>query len=89
MERPWLVLAVGVLAMAIADGIYLFQLDTYVAGSDLDILWPASALLIAAAGWVAARDEPGLRMEGRPLLAVPALCALVGIGILVSTTSAA
>ena len=83
VERPWLVLGVGVLATAIADGIYLFQLDTYVAGSDLDILWPASALLIAAAGWVAARDEPGLRMEGRPLLAVPALCALVGIGILV------
>ena len=44
---------------------------------------PRPSLLIAAAGWVAARDEPGLQMEGRPLLAVPALCALVGIGILV------
>ncbi len=82
-ERPWLVLGVGVLATTIADGIYLFQLDTYETGSYVDVLWPASVLLIAAAGWVAARDEPGLQVEGRPLLAVPALCALVGIGILV------
>jgi diguanylate cyclase (GGDEF)-like protein len=83
VERPWVVLGIGVLATTIADGIYLFQLDTYQTGSNVDVLWPMSVLLIAAAGWITARDEAGLLVEGRPLLAVPALCALTGIGILV------
>jgi diguanylate cyclase (GGDEF)-like protein len=83
LERRWLVLGLGVLATAIADGIYLFEVDTYREGSKIDILWPASSLLIAGAAWVRTHDERHLRAEGRPLLAVPSVCALVAIGVLV------
>jgi two-component system, cell cycle response regulator len=83
LERRWVVLGLGVLATAIADGVYLFTVDTYVPGTDIDVLWPASTLLIAAAAWVAEDHDRGLEVEGRPLLAVPACCALLATGILV------
>jgi diguanylate cyclase (GGDEF)-like protein len=83
IERRWLVLALGVLATTVADGIFLFTVDTYEEGAAVDVLWPASSLLIAAAAWVGTRDERRLRIEGRPLLAVPAVCALVAIAVLV------
>jgi diguanylate cyclase (GGDEF)-like protein len=81
----WLVLGLGMLATAIADAIYLFQTaqGTYVQGNVVDVLWPASMLLIAGAAWVPERDARGLEVAGRPLLAVPAICALVATGILV------
>jgi diguanylate cyclase (GGDEF)-like protein len=81
----WLVLGLGVLATTIADAVYLFQstAGTYQQGTLLDLLWPGSMLLIAWAAWIDNGDEHGLAVEGRPLLAVPATCALVSIGILV------
>jgi diguanylate cyclase (GGDEF)-like protein len=83
--RLWLVLGLGVLATAIGDSIYLFQVaaGTYQTGSPVDILWPISMLLIAAAAWIDEGDERGFEMTGRSLLAVPAIAALVGIAILV------
>jgi diguanylate cyclase (GGDEF)-like protein len=82
--RRWLVLGLGLLATAVADAVYLFQAaeGTYTEGTILDALWPVSMLLIAAAAWMDDRDERSLAVEGRPLLAVPAACALVSIGIL-------
>ena len=82
LERRWLVLGLGVLATAIADSVYLFQVDTYQEGVAIDPLWPASTLLIATAAWINMRDERGLSIEGRPLLAVPIACALIATGIL-------
>jgi two-component system, cell cycle response regulator len=81
----WLFLGLGVLSTALADFIYLFQSaeGTYVEGTWIDILWPAALLLIAASAWVDDRTRAGLHVEGRPLLAVPAVCALVATGILV------
>jgi len=83
--RRWLVLGLGVLATAVADAVYLFQASagTYTEGTVLDVLWPASMLFIAGAAWMDERDERGFAVEGRPLLAVPATCALVSIGVLV------
>ncbi len=83
--RRWLLLGLGALATAIADGVYLFQSaeGTYVDGTWIDILWPASTLLIASAAWAHDRSRHGLEVEGRPLLAVPTACALVSTGILV------
>jgi two-component system cell cycle response regulator len=80
----WLFIGVGVLATTIADGIYLFEIadDTYVVGTWIEALWPASTLLIAAAAWVE-EDRRAWSLEGRPLLAVPAVGALVGTGVLV------
>ena len=40
-------------------------------------------LLIASSAWVGDRTREGLAVAGRPLLAVPAVCALVATGILV------
>jgi two-component system cell cycle response regulator len=86
-RRPggmWLLIGIGVLATTIADGIYLFEIadGTYVVGTWIEALWPASTLLIAAAAWVE-EDRSAMSLEGRPLLAVPAVGALVGTGILV------
>ena len=83
--RLWLVLGLGVLATAIADAIYLFQYaeGTYVQGTVLDVLWPASMILIGAAAWMTRRGAQGVEIEGRALLAVPAACALVATAILV------
>src|SRR4029077_9611908 len=65
--------------------VYLFQSanGTYVEGTWIDIFWPAAMLMIAAAAWAPDRSREGLAVEGRPLLAVPAACALVATGILV------
>jgi hypothetical protein len=38
LERSWVVLGLGVLATAIADSIYLFQVDTYQEGEAIDPL---------------------------------------------------
>jgi two-component system, cell cycle response regulator len=82
--RRWLLLGLGMLATAVADGIYLFQSaeGTYEDGTWIDILWPASMLLIASAAWTRDRSAE-FEVEGRPLLAVPAFGALVSIGVLV------
>jgi two-component system cell cycle response regulator len=80
----WLLLGVGVLSTTLADAIYLFQSSsgTYVEGTWIDILWPVAMISFALAAW--AGDRSGsLSVDGRPLLVVPAACALVGIGILV------
>ena len=81
----WLLLGLGALATATADGVYLFQTaeGTYVDGTWVDILWPAAMLLVASAAWAEDRSRHGLEVEGRPLLAVPAACAFLATGILV------
>ena len=81
----WLLLGLGMFATATADGVFLFQSaeGTYVEGRWIDILWPASMLLVASAAWAQDRSRHGLELEGRPLLAVPTACALVATTILV------
>jgi two-component system cell cycle response regulator len=81
----WLLLGLGALSTATADGIYLFQSSagTYVDGKWVDILWPAATLLIASAAWTQDRDGNEREVEGRALLAVPVVCAVVSTGIYV------
>jgi diguanylate cyclase (GGDEF)-like protein len=81
----WLLLGLGVLSTAAADFIYLFQSaeGTYVEGTWIDVLWPTALLLIASSAWVVDRTREGLEVEGRPMLAVPAVCTLIATGILV------
>ena len=83
--QRWLVLGLGILATTAADAVYLFQSanGTYVEGTWVDILWPMSMLLVAASAWLPDRTRDGLAVEGRPLLAVPAIGALIATGILV------
>ncbi len=81
----WLLLGLGAFSTAAADTIYLIQTaeGTYVEGTWVDILWPAAMLLIACSAWMPDRTRESLEVEGRPLLAVPAVCALLATGILV------
>ncbi len=82
-DRTWLLIGAGLAATAVADGVFLFQTatSTYSEGTILDALWPASMLFVAAAAW-----EPPTRadvaLEGRPLLATPLACGLIGLGVL-------
>ncbi len=58
--RAWLALGVGVTLSAIADIVVIYQDATgsYVAGTVLDALWPASMTLFALAAWAPARRAP-------------------------------
>ncbi len=80
----WLVMGVGILASTTADAVFLFQTanETYVEGTWIDVLWPAAMLLIALAAWTPDRTQEELDVAGRPLLAVPVVCALVATGVL-------
>ncbi len=81
----WLLLGLGALSTTVADAVYLFQSanGTYVEGTWIDIFWPLAMLLVASAAWATDRSRMGLDVEGRPLLAVPAVCAVVATAILV------
>jgi diguanylate cyclase (GGDEF)-like protein len=83
-DRTWLLIAAGLVATTIADGIFLYQssLDTYVEGTVLDALWPASLLLLCAAAWQLPR-RVAVELEGRPLVGTPLFCGLTGVGVLV------
>jgi two-component system cell cycle response regulator len=83
--RGWTLLGAGLVASAVADGVYLDQTATnsYVVGSILDAFWPAAMLLLASAAWLPSSRARGIELEGRPLLATPALCGLTALGLLV------
>ena len=67
--RSWAVIGAGFVAVAIADGMFLYQatLGSYVDGALLDALWPASTLLLGWAAWVRDGRAPGARHH-RPAL---------------------
>jgi two-component system, cell cycle response regulator len=83
--RQWLLLALGVAVNAVADMVYVYQVakGTYVEGSILDTLWPASMALLALAAW---QPPPGAvpeRVERRHTIVLPAVFALIALGLLV------
>jgi two-component system cell cycle response regulator len=82
--RVWLLIGGALAASAVADGIFLFQTasNSYVEGTILDALWPASMLLLAAAAWQPAARGGTIELEGRPLLGTPAACGVIAIGVL-------
>jgi len=71
----WSLLAGSFVVSALADSIYLYQAanGTYVEGTSLDLLWPASVVLIAFAAWTPQRTSVAPRLEGWRLLVVPIL----------------
>jgi two-component system, cell cycle response regulator len=83
LDLTWGLIGAGLAATAVADAIFLFQTatSTYSEGTLLDALWPASMLLFAAAAWQPV-TRADVALEGRPLLATPAVCGLIGLGIL-------
>jgi two-component system cell cycle response regulator len=82
-DPVWLLLGGGLALTAAADGLDLFQsaTDQYVQGTLLDLAWPASALLVAAAAWQPARRT--ITIQDWLIVAVPVGCALVAVQLLV------
>jgi two-component system, cell cycle response regulator len=81
--RGWAILAAGLLLLAVSDVVYLLQAakGTYVEGTILDAGWPLGVLLLAAAAWVEPGEAAPSRSRMARLVAVPAVAALIAIGI--------
>jgi diguanylate cyclase (GGDEF)-like protein len=79
----WIVSAFAL--FAVADGIWLIQgaTDTYVAGTVLDLGWPAAALLVGLAAWRSQRP-PAVGALSGARVAVPAIAGLGALGLLVA-----
>jgi two-component system, cell cycle response regulator len=81
--RSWTVLGVGLLLLAVSDGVYLLQTaqGTYVEGTILDAGWPFGVLLVASAAWIEPGVSKPLRSRAARIIAIPAAAALVAICI--------
>ncbi|HSZ69749.1 MAG TPA: GGDEF domain-containing protein [Solirubrobacteraceae bacterium] len=83
--RSFLVIALGFLLMAGADGVYLFQEahGGYTVGTPLDSLWLLSAAILAFAAWQPDRESVHERPSLVAIMAAPVACGLIAIGVLV------
>jgi two-component system, cell cycle response regulator len=81
--RAWAFIGAGLAATAVADGVYLYQAahGSYVEGTALDALWPASVLLVGYAAWQSGQPR-GIQLEGMRMLAIPTLFAFVALALL-------
>ena len=81
--RAWTLLGAGLLAMAVGDGIFLFQAanGTYVEGGLLDTLWPAAALLVGFAAWQPAQRQQHVELSGLRGALIPAACGMLAIAL--------
>ena len=86
--RAWWVLAAGFVTFAIGDTAYLFQIasGTYTVGTLLDAVWPVAAVLLALAAWQRPQERREARLEGWPVLVLPALFAVVCLAVLYRAT---
>ena len=82
-DPVWLLICGGLALTALADGLYLVQTatDSYVAGTLLDVAWPASTLLVAVAAWQPVRRK--ITIQDWLVIAVPVGCGLVAVELLV------
>lgn len=82
--RAWALLLAGFAVGALADCAFVYEnaLGTYAPGGVQDALWPASALLLAAAAWQPVRPR-AIRLVGWRILVLPSAFALVALTILV------
>jgi two-component system cell cycle response regulator len=76
-------LAVGLLLVTIADGVFLVQTmnGTYIEGLWLDALWPTGLLLV---GWAACRPVGHVQLSatGKRALALPIIFSLASVAVL-------
>jgi two-component system, cell cycle response regulator len=82
--RGWIVLGLGLALAAMADGIYLVQTVevTYVEGTLLETLWPASALLVGLSAWQPATRASVPNHQSLRVVLVPFASGLACIGLL-------
>jgi two-component system cell cycle response regulator len=84
VDRAWLLLGLGMFANVVADSVYSYQsaVDTYVAGSWVDTLWPLGATACAAAAWQVVPRRTVEELAGRTL-PLTAFFAAVALAVLV------
>ena len=87
-DRTWGLLAVGLLAFFVADGLYVSAAasGSYEAGDPLDIGWTAARLCFVAAALLAVRHGPAFRPGTRRRLVAPVLCSAGAAGLLYAGT---
>ena len=83
--RAWAFLGASLTISALADSAYLYATatGTYSEGGVLDAAWPTGLLLIGIAAWQDDGRDRIVDMRGRQLLAIPTLCALVAVTLLI------
>jgi len=86
--RGPLLLGAALTIGSVADAIYLFQAaeGTYVEGTFLDALWPASMLCLALAAWSDETRRAAPPAPARPLLLVPLVCGGAAVAMVVAAT---
>jgi diguanylate cyclase (GGDEF)-like protein len=79
--RAWSLLALGLLAIGIGDGLFLYQTatNTYVEGTLVDVTWPVALVLLALAAWQAPGQVRTRALEHRALFGTPVVCGLVAV----------
>ena len=82
--RMWLFLGAGITVSAVADIIYVYQAakGTYVAGTLLDTMWPASMSLFAVAAWQPAKRRAGRGVAAPHTIILTLASALAAWGLL-------
>jgi diguanylate cyclase (GGDEF)-like protein len=87
--RAWLLVGAGVIALAVADVLYLYRVanNTFSEGTLLDAIWPAGMVLLAVAAWQRGprADGDGREFEGWAVLIAPWLFTLASVGVLVAS----
>ena len=83
----WLLIGAALALTALADALYLYRsaVGTYVSGTFLDTLWPASLLLLGIAAWLPTARRGRLQLLGRPLAATPVACGAVALAVLLDS----
>jgi two-component system, cell cycle response regulator len=83
--RVWILIAAAMVASAVADSIYFYQTanHSFVVGTALECLWPASAILLAAAAWTPWPKPRRRRVEDWRLVSVPAISLVLALGVFV------
>ena len=86
--RAWTLIAAGLLLNTVGDAVFLYRtaVGTYVEGTYIDLLWPASLVLVALAAWQRPGRAPRVELKDRTMLGTPIVCGLVATGVLIAAT---
>jgi two-component system, cell cycle response regulator len=85
LDRAWLLVGGALVLFAVGDSVYLVEIarGTYHYGTWLDLTWPATFAVIAAASCVPSARRRTARLEGWGLLAVPVAMGSVCLALVV------